>query len=150
MGSVIRAQLNSGQCVMYMSKAAKLQVAEEEIYVYHPIFNRHIFRAKHVACCHAMLAWCASLRVSWPTVLCRLLHTLLIPSWNEAKLHDVDGLQVRELAKIGEGGFSCIWSLSITCGNCHDLGGNDFWTSFRCWRSGAEEGGFDYRSRARR
>ena len=27
----------------------------------------------------------------------------------EAKLHEVDGLQVREVARVGEGGFSCIW-----------------------------------------
>ncbi|CAE7435059.1 unnamed protein product [Symbiodinium natans] len=39
-----------------------------------------------------MFAWCAALR---------------------AKLHDVDGLQVREVAKIGEGGFSCIWRVDL-------------------------------------
>ncbi|OLP97131.1 hypothetical protein AK812_SmicGene20563 [Symbiodinium microadriaticum] len=39
-----------------------------------------------------MLAWCAAFR---------------------AKLHEVDGLQVREVARVGEGGFSCIWRVDL-------------------------------------
>ncbi|CAJ1398348.1 unnamed protein product [Effrenium voratum] len=39
-----------------------------------------------------MFAWCAALR---------------------AQQHDIDGLQVREEAKVGEGGFSTIWRVRL-------------------------------------
>ena len=48
---------------------------------------------------------------------------LVLPaSKTQAQQHDIDGLQVREEAKVGEGGFSTIWCLGISWHqSCSDI-----------------------------
>ena len=36
----------------------------------------------------------------------------------KAQQHDVDGLQVREEGKVGEGGYSTIWCLGMDMARC--------------------------------